>query len=238
MPDLPDAPPHGSLDEVFPDVFFVSGSVYATFGTDTTWTLSRNMTVLREGGDLVLVNTMRLDDAGLAALDALGAVKRVVRLGAFHGKDDAFYAQRYGAELWAPAGLENEHGHPVSEVLTAGSSPAQGSSAFLFETSKMPEAVLHLDREGGILIACDSLQNWVGRDPWFDDETFGRMGEMGFIAPANVGPGWMQFSQPQKPDFDRLAALSFRHVLPSHGVPLKDSAKEDFTATFDRLFSS
>src|SRR5687768_17538536 len=100
-PFLP-AWPHGALVEVFPDVFFATGSIrfpgpIPVFG-------SRNMTVVRDGTSLTLINTVRLDDAGLAALDALGRVENVVRLAGFHGSDDAFYKDRYGATVWAVPG--------------------------------------------------------------------------------------------------------------------------------------
>ena len=41
---------------------------------------------MREDGALTLVNSVRLDDAGLAALDALGKVTNVVRLGAMRSR--------------------------------------------------------------------------------------------------------------------------------------------------------
>jgi hypothetical protein len=41
---------------------------------------SRNMTTLRDGERLVLVNCVRLHEAGLASLDALGTVTDPIRL--------------------------------------------------------------------------------------------------------------------------------------------------------------
>jgi len=99
----PPAAPHGSLREVLPDVFFVTGTMAMSVGIVPV-RFSRNMTVIREGTRLVLVNSVRLDDAGLAALDALGKVTDVIRLAGFHGMDDPFYAERYGAKVWALAG--------------------------------------------------------------------------------------------------------------------------------------
>lgn len=42
--------------------------------------ISRNMTVVRQGAGLLLINSVRLDEAGLAALDALGQVQQVLRI--------------------------------------------------------------------------------------------------------------------------------------------------------------
>ena len=75
---------------------------------------SRNMTVLRRGERLVLINSVRLDDAGLAALDKLGKVSDVVRLAANHGMDDPFYADRYKARVWAVKGQRYTAGFKTS----------------------------------------------------------------------------------------------------------------------------
>lgn len=72
---------------------------------------SRNMVIVRENGELTLINTVRLDEEGLTALEHLGHVKNVVRIGAFHGYDDAFYLDRYHAQLWAIKGMIHQSGH-------------------------------------------------------------------------------------------------------------------------------
>ena len=102
--------------------------------------------------------------------------------------------------------------------------PIRDASLFVFETSKTPEAVLRLDRAGGILIACDSLQNWVEVDSYFSEESAKQMTAFGFIKPANVGPGWVRYCDPQASDFSRLKDVSFRHLLSAHGRPLRDEA--------------
>ena len=67
----PPALPHGAIREVLPGIHFVTGTVRMT---TPPIGFSRNMTIVREGERLVLVNCVRLDEAGLAALDALGKV--------------------------------------------------------------------------------------------------------------------------------------------------------------------
>jgi len=39
---------------------------------------------------LTLINPVRRDEEGLRALEALGEIKHVLRLGPLHGMDDAF----------------------------------------------------------------------------------------------------------------------------------------------------
>ena len=89
MHQFPPALSHGSIQEVFPDVFFISGAM-ETVLQDIDWRFSRNMTVVRDGERLIIVNSVRLSDEGLAALEKLGQVTDVVRLGSLHGRDDPF----------------------------------------------------------------------------------------------------------------------------------------------------
>jgi len=228
--------PHGDLQEIFPDVYFVTGTTRPTF-EGKQWQFSRNMTVVREGNELTLFNTVRLDDAGLAALDRLGKVVNVVKLGSFHGIDDAFYIDRYRAKLWAFPGMTHESGLPTTHELGPNSLPVADASIFVFETAKMPEVLVLLRREGGILISCDSLQNWAEVDKYFSEESGAMMTAAGFIKPANIGPGWIRFAEPQASDFKRLLELPFRHLLGAHGSPLLGEAHERFTATIGELFS-
>jgi hypothetical protein len=237
MSELAPALPHGDIQQVFADVFFVTGTMQ-TMLMGAHWHFSRNMTIVREGSSLTLINTVRLNDAGLAQLDALGTVENVVKIGALHGQDDAFYKERYGATVWAPAGMPHQNGVVTDKLLAPGGEmPFAGASVFVFEATKLPECIVRIDREGGILVACDALQNWVGPDAFFSEESRKMMTDMGFFQTANIGPVWMKVNEPQAQDFVRLRELSFRHVLCGHGVPLRDTAREAFQARFSQVFS-
>ena len=236
MDQFPPALQHGPIEEVFPDVFFVSGAM-ETVLQDMDWKFSRNMTVVRDGDRLVIVNSVRLSEEGLAELDRLGRVTDVVRLGSLHGRDDPFYVDRYDAEYWALPGMEHETGLPATRSLTTdGALPISDASLFAFDTTQIPEGILRLDRDGGILIACDALQNWLAPDEFFSDTSRELMQQMGFFTPANLGPVWVQRASPAGDDFARLKTLSFKHALCGHGEPLQHTAHEDFNATFNRMF--
>jgi hypothetical protein len=229
-----EALPHGQIEELFPDIFFVTGMMKGEF-FGSPWQFGRNMTVVRQAGELTLVNAVRLDDAGLAQLDALGEVTHVVRIGSLHGRDDAFYVERSDATYWGlrgtpPTGVE------IDEELTADAVPVRDASLFRFEHTKLPEAILRLDRDGGIVIACDALQNWAEPDAFTDSATRTRMQGMGFFTPANIGVAWQHVNEPKPEDFVRLKAISFRHALCGHGAPLRDTAQAGYHATFKRLF--
>lgn len=236
MDQLPPALPHSKLEEVFPDVFFITGTMKtALMGDD--WHFSRNMIVVRSGDALTLINSVRLDDSGMAQLNALGCVVNVVKIGSLHGHDDAFYKLCYGAKLWGLAGMRHEHGVTADkELFPGGEMPFTGCSVFVFHTTKLPEGILHIDRAGGILVACDSLQNWVKPDKFFSEKSRRMMTEMGFFQASNLGPFWMRINEPQAQDFLRLRELSFRHALCGHGEPLRDTAREAYMERFRRVF--
>ncbi|SDT96278.1 hypothetical protein [Halopseudomonas salegens] len=235
MSSFPAALAHNAIEEVLPDLFFVTGAM-ETVLMDLDWQFSRNMTVVRDGERLILINTVRLDDNGLAELDRLGNVTDVVRLGALHGRDDAFYLDRYQADYWVMPGMETEQRSTTHVLGQKPQLPISDASVFQFQTTSIPEGVLHLHRDGGILIACDALQNWLQADEHFCPASQERMEQMGFFTPANVGPVWMQAATPDAEDFIRLKSLNFRHALCGHGEPLLDNAKAGFSATFSRLF--
>jgi hypothetical protein len=219
--------PHGSLEEVLPDVFFVTGTSRPTF-LGRTWQYSRNMVVLRRGRELTLVNSVRLDDDGCAALEALGEVRHVVRLGAFHGMDDAFFVGRYGATPWGLSGMEHDADiRAGAQELTPTAAPLP-STLFRFESIALPEGILLLPEHGGVAIPCDSLQNWAAPDAFFDAESIQPMRDLGFLAPCNVGPGWRMATQPAPSDFERLKQLAFEHLLPAHGAPVLGGASAAF----------
>ena len=114
--------------------------------------------------------------------------------------------------------------------------PVSGAEMFIFQTTKVPECIIRLDRDGGILIACDALQNYVAPDEFFSEKSSQVMTKMGFFTPANVGPVWMQAAEPGAEDFERLSTLSFSHVFCCHGAPVLDTAFAAYAATFKRLF--
>lgn len=235
MSTFPPALSHGSLKELFPDVFFLQGAM-ETVLMDMDWTFSRNMTVVREGNRLIIINSVRLNDDGLAELDKLGQVTDVIRLGALHGRDDPFYVERYNANYWAVSGMTHESGLSAKSLSAEAPLPISDAALFEFESTQIPEGILCLERAGGIAIACDALQNWREPDEFFCDESRERMMGMGFFTPANLGPVWLQAAAPEAADFARLKGLSFKHALCGHGEPLLDSAREQYHDTFHRLF--
>ncbi|PHS05729.1 MAG: hypothetical protein COA78_15065 [Blastopirellula sp.] len=223
MSDFPPQLPHGEFREIFSDVFFLKGQI--RIEADPVSEFSRNMVVIRDHRSLTLVNTIRLDEAGLAALDALGTVSNIVKLGAFHGRDDAFYVDRYGADLWAQAGMTYTRGEKTDHELANGlTGPNPDSTAFVFDTPKLPESILHLKRHRGVIITCDSFQNMLGPDEYFNAAAAEAKARLGFFKKAVIGPGWRKFAEPKTEDIEQVLKLEFQHLLSAHGEPLLDNA--------------
>jgi len=221
--NFPAVEPHGSLQPIFADAWFLTGSVVFK----PMIRLSRNMVVLRHGGELTLVNAIRLDSDGEAALDALGKVAHVIRIGV-HGMDDGYYVDRYKATYWSIPGRERDDGLKTDRVLAADTElPLPDASVFWFEHVKVPEVAILIDRDGGLLITCDSVQHWAPSDLM----SFGARivtSVMGFKKPAQIGPPWRKMQTPEggslKPDFERLAALPFNKLIGGHGGLLESDA--------------
>lgn len=230
--------PHGPLQAAFPEVFFVVGT-NKTHHAGVDFQTSRTMTVVREHGALTLLNTVRLDDAGLRELEALGQVRHVVRLGAFHGRDDPFYCDRYGATLWALPAAVHADGRAADRTLAPGGPvPVGDGEVFVFASAKLPEAAVLLAREGGILITCDAIQNWTGVDRFFSQECGAMFMAQGLIRPANIPSTWRHACEPDAEDFRRLLERRFRHLISAHGEPLRDEAHARVQASVAGVFAT
>ena len=235
MPSFPAPQPQGPLQQAFTDIHVLHGTV--TMGPGIR--IPRTMVVLDDGGSLTVVNAVRPDAAGQAALDALGNVEHVVKIG-MHGMDDAWFLDHYGAALWALPGVDPD-GLTVTNRLTAdGPLPVSWLRLFVFEQVKKPEAALIADRDGGVLLSCDSVQNWTD----LDGCSFLAKGvtmAMGFNKrPANIGPPWRKIQTPTggslEADFRRLLDEPFDNLIGGHGKPMKGGAKAALSGTVRAIF--
>jgi hypothetical protein len=238
---FPAALPHGDIEEVLPGIHFVTGTMALPGPLPVRF--SRNMTVVREGDRLVLFNSVRLDEKGLAALDALGKVTDVVRLAANHGMDDPFYKDLYGAKVWVVKGQRYTAGFDTSsdrtyftpdvEMDAATTLPLEGARLYVIHSTP-PEALLTLDRDGGVVISGDCLQHWTKVDRYFS--LFGgvMMRLMGFVRPHNIGPGWLRQGKPPPSELRGILGLAFANVIPAHGSPVVGEARERYRPVIER----
>lgn len=214
VPDFRPAAPHGPLTEVRDNVFVVKGAMGLG-----PFTMTRNMTVVRRGGELTVLNSVRLGDDGEKELSKLGTVKTVVRLGWFHGIDDPYYESRFQPRFIVgkrvvPVNVKN------SEELVDGKVEDFGTT-FLFKGGRYDEGCVLVD---DVLVTCDSVQNQV------DTEGFNLGGKLmarvfGLHGGVVVGPPWLKRmggAAKVRADFARLTSLPFAHLVSGHGAPLVD----------------
>ena len=227
---FPAVEPHADLRPIFEDAWYVTGSVVLK----PLVRLIRNMIVLRHAGELTLVNAVRLDAAGERALDALGTVAHIMKIGG-HGMDDAYYADRYGAKLWAADPHDG-----ATELTESTELPLPGAKVFRFRDTVRPEAALHIERNGGLLVTCDAVQHWTPH-PLMSTGARIVTALLGFRHPAQIGPPWRKLMTPPggslRADFDRLASLPFDKLIGGHGGLLDGDAsrvlRESIARTFD-----
>lgn len=234
--NFPEALAHGPIQQLFPDVFWVQGS----FRMGPLMTITRNMFIVREQGALTLINSVRLSEAGERDLEALGQVKHLVKIGAFHGADDPYLLQKYKPKYWSlPKGKHAPGITPDVEMSVGGTLPIAGASLFRFDNAKFPEAAILLPIEGGLLLTCDSVQNWTTTEGTsLPMKAILRIG--GFMRPAVIGAPWRKaMTRSEAPlvnDFQRLLQQPFQHLLSAHGTPLLQTAKEALSASVSVVF--
>ena len=227
---FPEVQPHGALEKIVDDVWYLTGSV----AFKPLVRLPRNMVVIRHESELTLVNSVRLDAEGEAALLALGKITRVMKIG-FHGMDDAYYVARFGAKYWSVS--------PDSDAVTKIDEntvlPFPDARVFMFKQTNRPEAAILIERDGGLLITCDSVQHWVPKKVMSPlAKVLTRF--IGFQKSAQIGPPWRKVMTPEggslRTDFERLAGLKFSRLIGGHGGLLEAKANEVLGQSIKREF--
>lgn len=216
--------PHGEVSEIFANIFMVTGTNIIIHDGRKIQS-SRNMAIIRQNNELTIINSVRLSTNGLNMLEKLGLVKNIIRIGAFHGRDDAFYQQRYDAKLWAFASMDFSHGERLDFDLKENKLPILDSELFSFTSTNFPEALILININGGILLSCDSIKNWTIKDEYFDEETFALMKSSGSIGEANIDATWLSAMNPSTQELKKILDLNFVTLLSAHGEALKNRAK-------------
>ncbi|MCD8521134.1 MAG: hypothetical protein LRY66_01395 [Saccharospirillaceae bacterium] len=228
--------PHGKIEQLFWDIFWVQGSIRIGPGMS----MNRNMIIIRNRHELTLINPVRLNEAEERTLKKLGRVTHVFRLGDFHGLDDQYYVDKYQARFWCQHG-QNTYKTPTADVhlKTRQALPFPNAELFIFEQAQYPEAALLLTKHK-CLLTTDSLQYL---DNWNYTSLFSRLvlRVMGFKPGMNIGKPWLKRATPKgktlESDFNRLMNLDFDHLLAAHGSPLMNNAKTAVGEQLRQLFN-
>lgn len=228
--------PHDPIETITDDVFMVRGSVRL----NALMRITRNMAIIRHGDELTLVDPIRLDAAGEAQLRGLGKVKRILRLGCYHGLDDPYYVDTFRAELWSQKGGTTYTQPPIDHELTESTAlPFPDAELFCFAGTTQPESALLLKKADGILLMCDAIQN-------YGDYRFNNlparlvMPWIGFPKTTIIGPIWLKMMTPEggslKSEFERLLRWKFDALLSGHGSYLHSGAHAAVAAALKRNY--
>jgi hypothetical protein len=90
---------------------------------------------------------------------------------------------------------------------------------------------LHIAKQGGILVTCDSIKNWELADKFFSDATAKLYQQQHFFGTAIISDVWLQACNVKAADFEKIKSLRFKHLLSAHGHPLLNTAYESVTKT-------
>jgi hypothetical protein len=217
--------PHGPLTRVADGVFAVRGR----FRMRPGMTISRTMTVLDSGDGLVVLNAVRLSDAGHSELDALGKVKHLVKLSDSHGIDEPFYTDRYAPQTWGKAN---------DKPLTGEGPIGGGVVVELTGTSGWRECAYWTPLGGGTLVTCDAIQNCA------DTEGASFMARsmmpfLGFKGGVIQPAMWRRLQKVPPPKIRTalagLAPLAFENLITGHGPPVAGGADKLVRAAIDRV---
>jgi hypothetical protein len=235
--NYPPAYPHDPIEEIGEDLFMARGSIRI----NALGRITRNMAIVRDAGELTLINPIRLSAAGEEQLNALGDVKRIMRLGPMHGLDDPYYVDK-GAEFWCQAGGTMYTVPEIDQEMSVGSElPFPDAQLFCFDSTKQPESALLIQRAGGILLTCDAIQHYgdYGRTSLIPRLL---MPFIGFPKTTLLGPIWLKLMTPDgaslRGEFERLLTLEFDGLLSAHGSFLQTGAHEAVERAVARAFDS
>lgn len=236
MTDFPPAQPHDPIQALTDRLYVVRGAMRM----NPVLRLSRNMAIIRHGDDLTLVDPIRLSAEGESALRDLGAVKHIVRLGAFHGLDDPWYKHRFGAELWCQPGGTAYSEPSLDQPLEPDTElPFPEADLFRFNGTRQPEAALLLHDPPGILVTCDAIQHY---GDYTHNNLMARLAMpfIGFPKTTVLGPFWLKMMAPEggslRSEFDRLLELDFAALIAAHGTYLPSGAKSAVRRAVDKAF--
>jgi len=235
----PDVTPHGLPQEISDNAFVVYGSIRR----NALLRFTRNMAIVRSGDELTLINPVRMDEDGLSALERLGNIGHVLRLGPFHGMDDQFYVDHYGAQMWGLPGNSTYTAPAVDRILAEGGElPFPDADFFAFRHMIQPEGAILLKRSTSVLLTTDAIQSYVTPPHYPYTSLAARimLPRVGFPRKTLIGPIWMKVAvtdrDGMKSEFRRLLALDFDRLLSAHGVFLPGNAKKEVEGAFKDMF--
>src|SRR5262245_9365719 len=227
--------PHGPIDFLDDGLFVVEGR----------WKRSpfeRKMTVfLLASGEVALHSAIALDEAGMAALEALGRPSWILVPNSVHYSDAGWYADRYpSARVLVPAAARVKLFEKVRRI--DGSVDDDWPEAYHGELAAIPllgtrnGEVAFVHAPSRTLVLTDAAFHYRGRDlPWLA-RGFMRLNR----ADGPFGSSWFLpsfvFSAPDafRASVDAILEHDFDRVIVSHGTILASGGKDAVRDAFGK----
>ena len=230
--------PHGNVEEIAEDIFMLRGSIKM----NPLLRITRNMGIIRNGDELSLINPVRVSAKVEAQIAKLGQIKHVIRLGCFHGADDPYYVEKFGALMWAQLGGTTYTVPKIDKELdSVAPLPFDNAEIFEFAGTTQPESALLIKRGTGILFTCDAIQNY-GDYSYNNIAAKVLMPFIGFPRTTLVGPIWLKYQTEEgetlELEFRRLLELKFDCLLAAHGTLLETGAHVAVERAIKKAFDS
>ncbi len=228
MPTAKKLLPHGDLEPLGPGVWQVTGAL--------PFPVKRNMTIARlSDGTLLFHSVVAMNDAGMAALDALGAPSILIVPNAGHRMDAPFYKARYpNVRVVCPAGKRTKIEEVVAVDATSEDAlPPLGVRLHALDGFKLGELAYELDTPGGkLLMITDALGNadvQPGLGGWLAANiACGVKGRLG--VPRFIRWAFTRDKKVARASIQRLAVIGGVGVITvAHGKALTDRCDEALT---------
>ena len=237
--NYPAALPHDLPKQIAEDLYVVHGCVKP----NAVVRFTRNMIIVRENGQLTLINPVRMDEVGLVALEKLGKITNVLRLGPGHGMDDPFYVERYNADFWSFEGGTTYTTPAIKYALTEGGVlPFSNAKLFAFNHLKEPEGIILLERSAGILLTCDAIQSYaefphMPHTNWLSRRLLPRIG---FSKETLISKMWMKHAVVDqgktRAEFEKLLSFNFDQLISAHGTFVPKNARVRVEQAIKKMF--
>lgn len=225
--------PHGPIN-------FVDDGIFVVEGRWKRSAFERKMTVFRlSSGDIAVHSAIAMDEAGMAALEAIGPPSWILVPNSLHGSDASWYGERYpSARVLVPAAKRTTLFERVSRI--DGSLDDDWPESLQGELAIVP---LHGTRIGEIafvhlpsrtLVLTDAVFNYRGKDLPLLARLFMRANRAyGRFGPSRI---FTSFVIDDRDAFlgsiDALLEYDFDRVIMSHGRILATGGKSAMRDAF------
>lgn len=225
--------PHGPIN-------FVDDGIFVVEGRWKRSAFERKMTVFRlSSGDVAVHSAIAMDEAGMAALEAIGHLSWILVPNSLHCSDASWYGERYpSARVLVPAAKRAMLFEKLRRI--DGSLDEDWPESLLGELAIVPLrgtrigeiALVHLPSR--TLVLTDAVFNYRGKDLPFVARTFMRANRAyGRFGPSRI---FTSFVIDDRGAFlgsiDQLLEYDFDRVIMSHGRILSTGGKSAIRDAF------